>query len=87
MWLDKAQTWALADYYGHLETIREQTLTCYNGIQGDGCGECAACHLRSKGLDYYLSHKESVLASLKNSLISLSTLLANHTGELATFRC
>ncbi|AVE40974.1 7-cyano-7-deazaguanine synthase QueC [Providencia stuartii] len=65
MWLDKAQTWALADYYGHLETIREQTLTCYNGIQGDGCGECAACHLRSKGLDYYLSHKESVLASLK----------------------
>ncbi|AMG68397.1 7-cyano-7-deazaguanine synthase QueC [Providencia stuartii] len=65
MWLDKAQTWALADYYGHLETIREQTLTCYNGIQGDGCGECAACHLRSKGLNYYLRHKESVLASLK----------------------
>lgn len=65
MWLDKAQTWALADYYGYLETIREQTLTCYNGIQGDGCGECAACHLRSKGLNYYLSHKESVLASLK----------------------
>lgn len=28
MWLDKAQTWALADYYEHLETIREQRLTC-----------------------------------------------------------
>ena len=65
MWLDKAQTWALADFYGHLQTIREQTLTCYNGIQGDGCGECAACHLRSKGLNYYLSHKEAVMNSLK----------------------
>lgn len=65
MWLNKAQTWALADSYGHLNTIREQTLTCYNGIQGDGCGECAACHLRSKGLNEYLNQKEAVMHSLK----------------------
>lgn len=68
MWLDKAQTWALADYYGHLETVRAQTLTCYNGIQGDGCGQCAACHLRSKGLTHYLANKDAVLVSLKNKL-------------------
>ncbi|MEX9610840.1 7-cyano-7-deazaguanine synthase QueC [Providencia manganoxydans] len=68
MWLDKAQTWALADYYGHLDTVRAQTLTCYNGIQGDGCGECAACHLRSKGLTHYLTNKDAVLVSLKNKL-------------------
>ncbi|MBP6123267.1 MULTISPECIES: 7-cyano-7-deazaguanine synthase QueC [Providencia] len=68
MWLDKAQTWALADSFGHLQTIREQTLTCYNGIQGDGCGECAACHLRSKGLNYYLSNKEAVMQSLQQLL-------------------
>ncbi|MTC60163.1 7-cyano-7-deazaguanine synthase QueC [Providencia rustigianii] len=68
MWLDKAQTWALADHYGHLETIRQQTLTCYNGIQGDGCGECAACHLRSKGLNYYLSNKQAVMDSLLEQL-------------------
>ncbi|EKT53514.1 7-cyano-7-deazaguanine synthase QueC [Providencia sneebia] len=65
MWLNKAQTWALADYYGHLATIREQTLTCYNGIQGDGCKDCAACHLRSKGLTEYLTNKQAILASLK----------------------
>ncbi|EMF4354657.1 TPA: 7-cyano-7-deazaguanine synthase QueC [Providencia rettgeri] len=65
MWLNKAQTWALADSYGHLETIRKHTLTCYNGIQGDGCGECAACHLRSKGLHEYLDDKEAVMLSLK----------------------
>ncbi|MEQ5286840.1 7-cyano-7-deazaguanine synthase QueC [Providencia huaxiensis] len=65
MWLNKAQTWALADSYGHLETIRQQTLTCYNGIQGDGCGECAACHLRSRGLAEYLNDKETIMLSLK----------------------
>lgn len=65
MWLNKAQTWALADSYGHLDTIKEQTLTCYNGIQGDGCGECAACHLRSNGLNEYLNQKEAVIQSLK----------------------
>ncbi|MCX9109526.1 7-cyano-7-deazaguanine synthase QueC [Providencia rettgeri] len=68
MWLNKAQTWALADSYGHLETIRQQTLTCYNGIQGDGCGECTACHLRSKGLNEYLNDKEATMLSLKQKL-------------------
>ena len=44
MWLDKAQTWALSDKLGVLDYIRHNTLTCYNGIIGDGCGECPACH-------------------------------------------
>lgn len=68
MWLNKAQTWALADSYGHLDTIRQQTLTCYNGIQGDGCGGCAACHLRSKGLNEYLNNRDAVMQSLKQQL-------------------
>lgn len=57
MWLDKAQTWELADNLGVLNYIRENTLTCYNGIIGDGCGECPACQLRSRGLDRYLAKK------------------------------
>ncbi|AXZ24123.1 7-cyano-7-deazaguanine synthase QueC [Staphylococcus warneri] len=57
MWLDKAQTWELADNLGVLNYIRENTLTCYNGIIGDGCGECPACQLRSRGLDQYLAKK------------------------------
>lgn len=65
MWLDKAQTWALADYYGQLDTVRTETLTCYNGIQGDGCGECAACHLRRNGLDSYLADRSAVMAAMK----------------------
>lgn len=57
MWLNKAQTWKLADDLGAFSYIRENTLTCYNGIKGDGCGECPACHLRKAGLDTYLSEK------------------------------
>ena len=57
MWLDKAQTWSLSDRLGVLDYIRHNTLTCYNGIIGDGCGECPACHLRARGLKHYLEHK------------------------------
>lgn len=53
MWLDKAQTWQLSDELGVMDIIRYKTLTCYNGIQGDGCGHCPACKLRRKGLEKY----------------------------------
>lgn len=57
MWLDKAETWRLADDLGAFEFVREKTLTCYNGIPGDGCGECPACKLRRAGLEKYLLEK------------------------------
>lgn len=60
MWLDKAGTWALADELGVLDIIRNETLTCYNGIPGDGCGHCPACTLRRAGLEKY---QESVKGS------------------------
>lgn len=58
MWIDKAETWEMADKLGKLDYIREKTLTCYNGIIGDGCGECPSCKLRRAGLDAYLKKKE-----------------------------
>lgn len=57
MWIDKADTWALADKLDKLYYIRQHTLTCYNGIMGDGCGECPACKLRNAGLKKYLATK------------------------------
>ena len=57
MWLDKKQTWALSDELGVLEYVRKRTLTCYNGIIGEGCGECPACKLRARGLNAYLEEK------------------------------
>ncbi len=55
MWLNKAETWALADKYQSLELIRNETLTCYNGVIGDGCGDCPSCLLRRRGLNEYLN--------------------------------
>ncbi len=57
MWLDKCQTWALADELGVLDTVRRETLTCYNGVVGDGCGHCPACKLRREGLEQYLKQR------------------------------
>ncbi len=60
MWIDKAQTWALADALGGaelVELIRAETLTCYKGDVdtmnpwGRGCGDCPACELRASGFD------------------------------------
>lgn len=58
MWLDKAQTWEMADQLGVFDLVRNETLTCYNGIPGDGCGHCPACNLRRQGLETYLKTKE-----------------------------
>ncbi|TKC19071.1 7-cyano-7-deazaguanine synthase QueC [Robertmurraya kyonggiensis] len=58
MWLDKAETWGLANDLNALDFVREKTLTCYNGMIGDGCGECPSCKLRENGLDNYLSTRE-----------------------------
>lgn len=62
MWLDKAQTWALASNLGGedlVELIRTGTHTCYLGVHdelhpwGYGCGTCPACELRSNGWAEY----------------------------------
>lgn len=58
MWLDKAQTWQLAQSLGGaalVELIRSETHTCYLGDRttahdwGLGCGHCPACDLRAAG--------------------------------------
>ncbi len=66
MWMDKAETWALADKLGVLHLVRSKTLTCYNGLPGDGCGHCPACKLRRHGLDSYLSDSEKYQSLIKD---------------------
>lgn len=56
MWINKAETWKMADDLGVLDIVKEETLTCYNGIIGNGCGDCPACKLRKNG---YLEFKKA----------------------------
>ncbi|MEI9915567.1 MAG: 7-cyano-7-deazaguanine synthase QueC [Methylovirgula sp.] len=62
MWLDKAQTWALAEELGGkplVDLVLEDTHTCYLGERGVrhewgyGCGTCPACTLRAQGWAKY----------------------------------
>jgi 7-cyano-7-deazaguanine synthase len=57
MHMSKAEEWALAEKLGILDIIKNETLTCYNGILGDGCGECPACKLRNRGYSEYRAMK------------------------------
>ena len=53
MRLTKADEWALAAKLGIFDLIANETVTCYNGIPGKGCGKCPACKLRNRGLREY----------------------------------
>ena len=62
MWIDKAQTWRLAQELGGealVDLIRRETHTCYLGERGElqawghGCGQCPACRLRADGFARY----------------------------------
>ncbi|QDJ49973.1 7-cyano-7-deazaguanine synthase QueC [Bordetella hinzii] len=68
MWLDKADTWALADSLGGpelVQTIVEESHTCYLGERGQrhdwgyGCGECPACSLRKSGWLRWVARAET----------------------------
>jgi len=53
MWKDKKAVWQLADELGIFELVKNETITCYNGILAAGCGNCPACILRQRGLEQY----------------------------------
>jgi 7-cyano-7-deazaguanine synthase len=64
MWLDKADTWRLAQTLGGdvlVDLVRVETHTCYVGERaelhdwGFGCGECPACRLRQRGYEAFLA--------------------------------
>jgi 7-cyano-7-deazaguanine synthase len=66
MWLDKADTWSLAQALGGSALVRlivDETHTCYMGDHqtrhdwGYGCGACPACSLRAKGWLAYASRQ------------------------------
>lgn len=68
MWLDKSQTWALAEQLGGsalLDLIRNDTHTCYLGERGIrhawgyGCETCPACVLRARGYEQFIAAKQS----------------------------
>jgi 7-cyano-7-deazaguanine synthase len=68
MWIDKAETFALAVEIGgeaFLDLLIEDSHSCYLGDRskrhdwGYGCGTCPACQLRSQGFAKFKSQRAS----------------------------
>jgi len=55
---DKSDVWELSDQLGKLDYIKEHTLTCYEGVMGDGCKSCPACELRLAGYQKYMTRRQ-----------------------------
>lgn len=67
MFLNKAQTFKLAEDLGCLGVVLSYSHTCYNGFTiynewGKGCGQCPACILRAKGYEKFIKEKNNFSA-------------------------
>lgn len=66
--MTKKETMELGYKLGCLEFLLENTITCYEGIPKEGCGECPSCKLRNEGVksfslehpDFQFSYKASL---------------------------
>jgi 7-cyano-7-deazaguanine synthase len=59
MHMTKAEEWALAERLGILDIVKNETLTCYNAVPGDGCGKCPACKLRRRGYRQFVQSRKA----------------------------
>ena len=60
----------LADKLGIIDVIENETLTCYNGIPGKGCGKCPACLLRNRGYAEWRGRGGVLLSRRKFGIIT-----------------
>ena len=86
MWIDKAETWPLAERLGGLglvELVRRETHSCYHGDRehfhdwGFGCGECPGLPTARRGLPALPSMGRLTL----NMLLSFAQFEREITGE------
>ena len=66
VYMTKNQTLNAAYQMGKLEYLLENTVSCYAGIAGYGCGKCPACELRNEGIQEFLNHNPDIQFSYKN---------------------
>lgn len=67
--MNKKESMELGYKLGVLEYLLEKTVTCYEGVEKEGCMKCPACKLRNQGLkifslehpDFKYSYKEKIL--------------------------
>lgn len=59
VFMTKYQTMQLGYELGILEYLLETTISCYEGIEKAGCGNCPACNLRNEGIKQFVEKNPS----------------------------
>ncbi len=69
--LNKKQTMELGLSLDVLEFFLEHTITCYEGIEKEGCLKCPACKLRNQGLKIFSLEHPEVQYSYREKILNL----------------
>jgi 7-cyano-7-deazaguanine synthase len=71
--MNKKETMELGHDLGVLEYLLETTVTCYEGIQKEGCLKCPACKLRNNGLKIFSLEHSEFKYSYREKILNLVT--------------
>jgi 7-cyano-7-deazaguanine synthase len=69
--MTKKETMELGNKLGVLEYLLENTITCYEGIEKEGCLKCPACKLRNQGLKIFSLEHPEFKYSYREKILSL----------------
>jgi 7-cyano-7-deazaguanine synthase len=69
--LNKKESMELGLGLGVLEFLLENTITCYEGIEKEGCLKCPACKLRNAGLKIFSLEHPEVKYSYREKILNL----------------
>lgn len=69
--LNKKESMELGLELGVIEYLLEKTITCYEGIEKEGCLKCPACQLRNAGLKIFSLEHPEVKFSYKEKILNL----------------
>jgi 7-cyano-7-deazaguanine synthase len=69
--MTKKETMDLGHKFGVLVYLLENTITCYEGIEKEGCMKCPACKLRNQGLKIFSLEHPEVKYSYKEKILNL----------------
>ena len=69
--MNKKETMELGHKLGVIEYLLEKTVTCYEGIEKEGCLKCPACKLRNSGLKIFSLEHPEVKYSYKEKILNL----------------
>ena len=69
--MNKKETMELGHSLGVLPYLLEKTITCYEGIEKEGCLKCPACKLRNAGLKIFSLEHPEVKYSYREKILNL----------------